>query len=247
MFKASSFWLATTLILAACSLTAAAELPDAPQPATLQAATTPAPAPPPAAATATIDAGPCIVEPNQPTVPLTFHIRTVCLVHRTFTIGAIVSPAIGAAVEMARPPDHYPREWKDGAEAFGRNYGDRAARHAASGLANFTIAAIDREDPRYHASANPEFAHRVFHALIFSVVDQSQSGHRTLALSNFAGASAAGFVGIAYLPHGYNDVTHGYQHSATEFVSFAGQNLISEFYPEFVRLAHKLHLPTPKP
>ncbi len=235
--------LLSALILAISVAAApAAELPDAPQPATLQAAAAPAPPTTPA-----IDAGPCVVEPNQPADPLTFHIRTICLVHRTFNIGAIVSPAIGAAIEMARPPDHYPREWKDGAEAFGRNYGDRAARHTASGLANFTIAAIDREDPRYHASANPEFAHRVFHAVIFSVINQSQSGHRTLALSNFAGASAAGFVGMAYLPRGYDDVTHGYQHSATEFVSFAGQNLISEFYPEFVRLAHKLHLPTPKP
>jgi len=218
----------------------------------------------PNAPSATISSGPCVVEPGQPAKPVTFGLRGTCLVHTTFSLGAVVSPAIGAAILMARPPDNYPREWKDGGDAFARNYGDRAARHAAGGIAKFAVAAIDREDPRYYASTSTKFPNRLTHAILFTLVDKTQSGHNTLAFSNLAGASAAGFIGMTYLPSrsyyhatlttpayslapGYSDAVHGYQHVAIELSSFAGQNLIAEFYPELAKVARKLHLPVPKP
>ncbi len=194
-----------------------------------------------------VDAGPCIVEPTQARTPVTARIRVDCLVNTTFSVGALLVPAFAAGFRMAHPLDNYPREWKDGAGAFGRNYGDQAARNTAGGLAQFAVAAIDREDPRYYASSSPRFAPRVIHALKFTIFDKSQSGHTTLAVSNFASAAAGGFVGMAYLPNGYDDVTHAYQHTAVEFGVLGGQYILYEFYPEIARFAHKLHIPIPKP
>jgi hypothetical protein len=60
---------------------------------------------------------------------------------------------------------------------------------------------------------------RAFHALAFTFVDKSDSGRNRIALANFAGAGASGFVGTLYLPPGYNNLSHAEARTA---VSFAG-------------------------
>lgn len=88
------------------------------------------------------------------------------------------------------------------------------------------------------------------HAMAFVVFDRSDSGRTTVALSNFISAAAAGFVGTAYLPHGYNDLGHAANRMGIEFGSIAVTNLAQEFSPEFRHLGTKLHLPKfmlPKP
>jgi hypothetical protein len=44
--------------------------------------------------------------------------------HQAFGPPAVIFPAFGAGMAMANPKKNYPREWKDGAGAFGRQYGD---------------------------------------------------------------------------------------------------------------------------
>ncbi len=73
------------------------------------------------------------------------------------------------------------------------------------------------------------------YALRFTFVDRSDSGHAMLALSNFAGAAAGGFVGNAYLPAGFNDVTHAGQRATIRFGTFAAGNLFREFAPQMPR------------
>jgi hypothetical protein len=46
------------------------------------------------------------------------------------------------------------------------------------------------------------------------------------------GAAAAGFVGNAYLPAGFNDVTHAGQRATIRFGFAAGGNLFREFAPQ---------------
>jgi hypothetical protein len=177
----------------------------------------------------------------QPTGTLTlgerFHLET----HTSLGVPAFIIPAGGALLNMAHPPDNYPREWRDGGPAFGRLYGAEFARHTTGGFTHFAVAAIDREDPRYYPSAGGNFARRTAHALLFTAVDRNTAGHRTLAVSNLAGSMAAGSVGMAFYPDGFNDFTHAYQHASVESATFAAHNLIAEFSPEIVRLLHKLH------
>jgi len=161
----------------------------------------------------------------------------------TFGVSAFLVPAGEAGFDMAHPKRHYPREWKDGAGAFGRNYGAELARHTAGGLTRFVVAAVDREDPRYHASTSGRIVPRFIHAVIFTVADRNNSGHLTLAASNFAGAAAAGFSGMPYEPAGYNDATHGAQRAAVEFGSFGAHNVVTEFGPEIYRGMRRMHLP----
>jgi hypothetical protein len=64
----------------------------------------------------------------------------------------------------------------------------------------------------------------------------------TIAFSNFAAAAAGGFVGRAYLPNGYNDLTHAEQGMAFQFTSIAIQNMAPEFQPQWGPLVRKLRI-----
>jgi hypothetical protein len=179
----------------------------------------------------------------QQTDSLTLNQRFHLAMLVTFGVSAILTPAAEAGVDMALPPHHYPREWRDGAGAFGRNYGAELARHTAGGLTRFAVAAVDREDPRYYASTSNRLVPRFIHAVMFTVVDRNNSGHSMPAVSNFAGAAAAGFSGMPYEPGGFNDATHCAQRAAVELGSFGAHNLVTEFAPELYRGMRKMHLP----
>lgn len=180
---------------------------------------------------------------TQPNAPMTLGQRFRFEARRTFGPSAFIVPAGEAGIVMADPPHGYPRDWSDGGGAFGRNYGAELGRHATGGMAHFTIAAIDREDPRYYTTPSNNFAIRFAHALFFTLIDRNDSGHPTLALSNLSGSAAAGFVGMTWEPSGFDDTTHAYQRAALEMTTFAGHNVIAEFSPELSRLTHKLHIP----
>jgi len=174
---------------------------------------------------------------------LTLHERFALQAHTTFGPIAFLSPGGEAAITMADPPNRYPRDWRDGGGAFARNFGSEFGRHSAGGLGHFATAFIDGEDPRYFRSMNTNPAHRVAHAMLFTLFDRTNTGRRTLALSNFAGSAAAGFAGNFWEPDGFNDTTHALQRSALEFGTFGGANLFAEFSPDLAHLMHKMHFP----
>ena len=87
---------------------------------------------------------------------------------------------------------------------------------------------------------------RSFHALAFTFVDKSDSGHNRVALANFAGAEAGGFVGNLYLPAGFNNLSHAETRTAIAFGGFAAQNLLREFAPDLLKATRRLHAPFPR-
>jgi hypothetical protein len=153
-----------------------------------------------------------------------------------FNPSVFTAPAFRAGLRMANPPGkgatQYPPEWRQGAEAFGRNYGDAFAERISFQTARFVTGAITREDPRYVPSSSHNILARSMHAVSFSFVDRSDSGRRMPALSNFVGAAAGGFVGNTYLPAGFNDVTHAGQRATLRFGFAVGGNLFREFAPQ---------------
>ena len=162
--------------------------------------------------------------------------------HQTFGPPAFIFPAFTAGMGIANPRNHYPREWKDGAGAFGRLYGDSIAMATSQRTARFLTGVALHEDPRYVRSNSTNPLVRTMHALAFTLVDKTDSGRSTIAFSNFAGAAAGGFVGRAYLPQGYNDLTHAEQRMAIQFTSIAIQNIAAEFQPQWGPLVRKLRI-----
>jgi hypothetical protein len=149
------------------------------------------------------------------------------------------APAFRAGIRMANPPGkgarQYPPEWRQGAEAFGRNYGDAFAQRVTFQTGRFVTGVMTHEDPRYIPSSSYNVLARSLHALTFTFVDQSDSGRPMHAFSNLVGATAAGFVGNAYLPSGFNNTTHAGQRATLQFGFTAAGNLLREFAPQMPR------------
>jgi hypothetical protein len=173
---------------------------------------------------------------------LSFGDKFAIYVHQTFGPPALIFPAFKAGMGMASPTKHYPREWKDGAGAFGRLYGDSIATVTSQRTARFLTGVALHEDPRYLRSSSKNPFLRTGHALVFTFIDKTDSGRNTFAFSNFAGAAAGGFVGNAYLPHGYNDLTHAEQRMAFQFAGIAIQNIAAEFQPQWGPVVRKLRI-----
>ena len=148
----------------------------------------------------------------------------------------ITAPAFRASIRMASPPGHfptaYPNDWRQGAEAFGRNYGDAMAQRISFQTARFVSGAFIHEDPRYTPSSSHNPCVRSLHAFGYTFIDRSDSGHRMPAFSNFVGAASAGFVGNTYLPPGFANVTHAGQRATLQFALFGASNLYREFAPQ---------------
>jgi len=173
---------------------------------------------------------------------LSFGEKFTIYAHQTFGPPALVFPAFGAGMGMANPKSHYPREWKDGGGAFGRLYGDSIATATSQRTARFLTGVALHEDPRYVRSNSKNPLARTMHAVAFTFVDKTDSGRNTIAFSNFAGAAAGGFVGRAYLPHGYDDLTHAEQRMAIQFMNIAIQNIAAEFQPQWGPIVRKLRI-----
>src|SRR6266849_376382 len=186
---------------------------------------------------------PAILAPQITKQPLDAADKFHLYLHQAFNPVSFLLPMFGVGLKMADPPGHYPREWKDGAGSVGRLYGDSLAKRQSQ-LAAQTLAEITfREDPRYLPSASQNAFVRIAHAVAFVIIDRSDSGHNRLALSNFSGAAANGFVGMAYLPSGYDDLTHAGQRAASTFQGFAISNIANEFCPEWGPIMTRMHLP----
>jgi hypothetical protein len=155
-------------------------------------------------------------------------------------------PPVYAAARMADPPAAYPRDWRLGAGAFGRNYGNALATRTSLETGRFLAAALLHEDFRYRPSASRNPLVRSFHAFAFTFVDKSDSGNDRIALANFLGAGSSGFVGDLYLPRGFNDLSHAERRAEIALGGFALQNLLREFTPDLLRATKKWHAPFPR-
>lgn len=161
----------------------------------------------------------------------------------SFRPGIYPVAAVYTGLTMANPPKAYPPEWRQGLAGFARNYGDFMGSWASVQGGKFVVASLAQEDPRYYPSRSKNFFARTFNAVRYAVIDRGDNGHPRLALANVAGAFAGGFVGNAYLPDPYANVSHGLSRSALALVGFATSNLGDEFRPEIRKVARKLHLP----
>jgi hypothetical protein len=158
------------------------------------------------------------------------------IVETYFNPATFIGPAIQAGARMADPPGkdptRYPPEWRQGSEAFGRNYGDALAQRVSFRTARFLTGVITRENPNYIPSQSHNFVGRSLHAFSYTFIDRSDSGECRLAISNFAGAAAGGFIGNAYLPAGFTNASHAGQRAVFQLGMFAAGNLFREFAPQ---------------
>jgi hypothetical protein len=220
-----------------------ASLPDTPQPQEPKQSSPQSPARSRDSKVSASGKIPAILAPQITEDRLTVHDKFTLYSHQAANPVALLLPVFATGIAIAHPPARYPHEWKDGGGAFGRLYGDYLARRESAQAAQFLSEVAFREDPRYEPSRSHSVAARISNALLFTLIDKSDSNHRMPAFSNFAGAAASGFVASAYVPNGYNDVVHAEHRAALGLAGFAAGNLVNEFCPQWGPLVSKLHLP----
>jgi hypothetical protein len=182
---------------------------------------------------------------NQPLYSMDLGDKFKYIIEPNFGPRRLVMNSFGAGIRMANLPDQYPHEWRSGVGAYGRLYGDSFARTGAQSIARFSASVLLHEDPRYSRSKSTFVPARLGHAIAFTFLDKTDGGHTTIALSNFTGAAAGGFIGNAYLPAGFDDLTHAGQRSTVLFSGIAAQNIANEFAPEIGHLLMKVHVHIP--
>ncbi len=161
--------------------------------------------------------------------------------HRLLNVGTILGPAAEAAAVMASPPKAYPNDWRQGANAYARNFGASFGRIQTAEFGRFVVGLGLHEDPRYYPAANRNIGARIVHAIGFTLADRSDSGHSRVAFATIVGATAGGFIGDAYLPAGYTDLRHAGVRTGVQMGAFAIGNVIEEFAPEMRRLTQALN------
>ncbi|MGD1105280.1 MAG: hypothetical protein ABSA59_24810 [Terriglobia bacterium] len=225
---------------------AAEALLDAPVPETSAPSQNPQPSPSSEQAPAARESGSGVIAILPPAISRKrlrpedkFQIYT----HQNFGPQNFILPAFGAGFSMLHPPPRYPRKWEDGGGAFGRWYGEQIVTSTSNRTGRLLAEVALHEDPRYVPSGSKNALVRTFHAVAFTFVDKTDSGGNTLALSNFAGAVAGGFVGMGILPDGYNDVTHAERRALRGLESVAIRNIVTEFRPEWAPILRKIHVP----
>ena len=165
-------------------------------------------------------------------------------IHQNFGPQNFILPAVGAGFLMLHPPPHYPHDWEDGGGAFGRCGMENRSRRAPRGERVSCWQSLPgMKGPRYVPSGSKNALVRTFHAVAFTFADKTDSGHKTFAFSNFAGAAAGGFVGMVLLPDGYNDATHAEQRALRGLATAAVRNIVTEFRPEWAPILRKIHVP----
>ncbi len=163
--------------------------------------------------------------------------------HQNYGPQNFILPSFGAAFEMARPPKGYPREWLDGGGAYGRWYGQQIAASTCNRSARLLGQIAFHEDPRYVPSGSRNPFMRIGRAVAFTLVDKSDGGHNIVAIGNLAGAMAGGFIGMAYLPPGHDDVTHAEQRALRGLEAIAVRNIVTEFRPQWEPTLKRIHIP----
>jgi hypothetical protein len=165
-------------------------------------------------------------------------------IYQNFGPQNVILPAFGAGFAMLHPRPGYPHDWVDGGGAFGRLYGAQIATGTSRRTAQFLSKVALHDDPRYVPSGSQDGLVRIFHAIAFTFVDKTDSGRNTFAFSNFAGAAAGGFVGMAFLPDGYNTTRRAEQRALRGLGTVAVGNILAEFRPQWAPVLRKIHVPS---
>ena len=81
------------------------------------------------------------------------------------------------------------------------------------------------EDPRYVPSGSKNAILRISHALMFTLIDKTDSGRTHSRFPISLGAAAGGFVGMGFYPEGHNDEAHAEQRALRGLETIALANL----------------------
>jgi len=150
----------------------------------------------------------------------------------TYAPSAIVGSAAYAGVLQEY---NAPREWGQGAGAYGKRFGSTLAWSGIHSALAFGLDSTLHQDPRYFRSGETGFWRRTKYALRGTLLTRTDSGGETFSTWRVGSAYGAAFLSNEWYPDRLNTVRWGLiQGSMTLGFAFAS-NLGAEFGPDLKR------------
>ncbi len=166
------------------------------------------------------------VEPLDLNGKLRFHVETIS---SPWTMAG--SAAYAGLLQEAGAP----KEWGQGAGAYGKRFVSTVGGVAIYGVLGFTLDSTLHEDPRYYRSRKTGFWHRTAHALRGTILTRTDSGGETLSVWRLGSAYGAAFLSNQWYPDRLNTVRLGVLQGSLAVGFGFVNNLGSEFWPDLRR------------
>ncbi len=152
------------------------------------------------------------------------HGRLHGYVHDLIGPGALIGVAASAGIDQWQKS---PPQWGNGASGFGKRVASRYGELFAQETVRDGLSAALGRDPEYHRCACTDFGGRLNHALVESITDINQSGHRVFSIPRVAGYFAGGYAPLLWRPD--LTVSQATRDGALGFLFNAAGNLVTEY------------------
>jgi hypothetical protein len=151
------------------------------------------------------------------------------------SVGSPWSLAESAAYAGILQGVNTPKEWGQGAGAYGKRFASSLGTSAIHGVLAFGLDSTLHQDPRYFRSRDKGFWRRTAHAFRGTILTHTDRGGETLSTWRLGSDYGAAFLSNQWYPDRLNTVRLGaIQGSLHLGFDFAG-NLGIEFWPDIKR------------
>jgi hypothetical protein len=157
---------------------------------------------------------------------LLFHAETV------FSPEALAASAAYAAFLQV---DNAPREWGQGAGAYGERFASTVATNAIHATLAFGLDSALHQDPRYYRSGETGFWRRTGHAFRGTILTHTDRGGETLSTWRLGSAYGAEFLSNEWYPGRLNTVRLGVLEGTLRLGFDFASNFGLEFWPDVKR------------
>jgi len=163
-------------------------------------------------------------------VPMTRSERAAHYVHALFGSEAFVLSAAHAGVSQLR---NSPHEWDQGAEGFGRRYGNAYAQRIIGQTIENGLAFGLHEDNRYFRSGKRGIG-RLGYAVTSAFLARHYDGTRYISFSAIGGAAGSAFISRAWQPRSISSMGSGARSFGIGMGVRVGLNIGREFLPNWI-------------
>ena len=141
---------------------------------------------------------------------------------------SLVRAAASGAIAQA---ENTPKEWRGGAEAYGKRVGNAYAEHVINRTVQYGLAAALHEDNRYFVSGQTGFGRRIKYAVASTLLARHDNGSRFLSFSRIGGAAGAAFISRQWQPRSTNSAGDAASSFGVTMAADIGFNVFREFWP----------------
>lgn len=162
--------------------------------------------------------------------PLSLRTKFWLATQDSFDYSSFVTAAMLAGISQAKKSSH---EFGQGSKGYGRYYWHAMADQAVGNyLTEAMVPAVTHEDPRYYTLGHGGFLKRTGYAVSRLLVTRTDSGRRTINISEIVGNGAGAGISDLYYPSRERTWTKTGQKWVTQIALDGVFNIVKEFWPD---------------